>query len=154
MKLKIDIIDATEEHVKTLVDNIREPDRVECEVLGGNIEHMIKYSVDKSISAKAFVVNGDLVCIFGIGKINLLGGAAHPWMLATDDINKYWFSFVRRSIEVVNKWKTEHKWMQNFVHVENDLSIKWLKWLGFKFKKPIQISNNEDAIFYPFELRY
>jgi hypothetical protein len=67
------------------------------------------------------------VGMFGVSKD---GGI---WLLATDDIFKIRFSFLRESRKVVNFLNTKYPLLWNYVDCRNELHIRWLKWCGFKF---------------------
>ena len=74
----------------------------------------------------------DVPCgIFGVSKN---GGI---WLLASDDIYRIRFSFLRESKKVVQFLNTKYNPLWNYVDCRNTLHIKWLKWCGFVFLRKI-----------------
>ena len=55
------------------------------------------------------------------------------WLLATPDIKRIRFSFLRESRKVVNLLNHKYKILWNFVDCRNELHLRWLKWCGFIF---------------------
>ena len=71
------------------------------------------------------------------------------WLLATPDIKKVRYTFLRRNREVVNLLNHKYRILWNYVDSRNDLHIKWLKWCGFKFLRKINYGVNQKP-FYEF----
>lgn len=73
------------------------------------------------------------VCMFGVTPIDILGGVGSPWLLGTDEVKKYANTFLRLNKSYVAKMLELFPYLQNYVDTRNEISIRWLKWLGFKF---------------------
>jgi hypothetical protein len=71
------------------------------------------------------------------------------WLLASPDIKRIRFSFVRESRKVVNLLNYKYKILWNFVDCRNELHLRWLKWCGFKFLRKINYGVNQKP-FYEF----
>jgi hypothetical protein len=75
--------------------------------------------------------------MFGVVPDGRYPGAGNIWFLGTDRILKVKIQFLRES----EKWLTEilknYKSVSNYIHQDNTLHIKWLKWLGFSFFKKV-----------------
>ena len=71
------------------------------------------------------------------------------WLLASPDIKKIRFSFLRESRKVVNLLNYKYKILWNFVDCRNELHLRWLKWCGFKFLRKINYGVNQKP-FYEF----
>ena len=71
------------------------------------------------------------------------------WLLATPDIKRIRFSFLRESRKVVNLLNHKYKILWNFVDCRNELHLRWLKWCGFKFLRKINYGVNQKP-FYEF----
>ena len=71
------------------------------------------------------------VGMFGVNKVGAI------WLLATDDIYRIRFSFLRESKKVVQFLNTKYNPLWNYVDCRNTLHIKWLKWCGFVFLRKI-----------------
>jgi len=59
------------------------------------------------------------------------------WLLATPEIKRIRFSFLRESRKVVNLLNYKYKLLCNFVDCRNELHLRWLKWCGFKFIRKV-----------------
>ena len=71
------------------------------------------------------------------------------WLLASPDIKRIRFSFLRESRKVVNLLNYKYKILWNFVDCRNELHLRWLKWCGFKFLRKINYGVNQKP-FYEF----
>ena len=71
------------------------------------------------------------------------------WLLASPDIKRIRFSFLRESRKVVNLLNYKYKILWNFVDCRNELRLRWLKWCGFKFLRKINYGVNQKP-FYEF----
>ena len=63
-------------------------------------------------------------------------------MLGTDLIKKKQKIFLKRSKPWLEDIKKDYNYLENYVDARNTLSIKWLKWLGFKVEDPIPYGVN------------
>ena len=71
------------------------------------------------------------VGIFGVSADGAI------WLLATPEIKRIRFSFLRESRKVVNLLNYKYKLLWNFVDCRNELHLRWLKWCGFKFIRKV-----------------
>jgi len=83
------------------------------------------------------------VGIFGVTEEGAI------WLLATPDIQRVRYSFLRQNRDVVNFLNRKYKVLWNFVDSRNELHIRWLKWCGFKFLRKINYGVNQKP-FYEF----
>ena len=72
------------------------------------------------------------VGMFGVNKVGAI------WLLATDDIYRIRFSFLRESRQVVKLLNQKYPRLWNFVDCRNKLHIRWLKWCGFIFLRKVK----------------
>lgn len=107
------------------------------------------------ISDKAWTVrmNGDMVCLFGVAPISLITGVGSPWMIATDDLEKYSFAFLGRCRQYVAEMLECYPTLINHVDARNEPSRLWLKWLGFKMQDYPEPYGVLKKPFYKFEMR-
>ena len=71
------------------------------------------------------------------------------WLLATPEIYRIRFSFLRECKKVVNLLNRKYKLLWNYVDCRNELHIRWLKWCGFTFLRKINYGVNQKP-FYEF----
>lgn len=74
--------------------------------------------------------------------INVLTGLGIPWLLGTDDAVRNKRVFINHSKQALEEMKSICPNLFNFVHEDNTVNIRWLKWLGFKFDEPEPIGKN------------
>ena len=73
---------------------------------------------------------------------------AYIWMLGTNDVFKYKKIFVKYCKRWVNKLASKYETVTNYVHVDNKLSIRWLKWCGAVFSPKLNILGQDFYKFY------
>lgn len=130
---EVDIRPATLRDALTLV--LRRADREEVEALSGrNPREVLVESVERSSEAWAGWADGKLVCLFGVVPVSLAGVTGIPWLLGSDDVCGYSKAFLRRNRAYVRTMLDKFPVLRNVVDARNDVSIRWLKWLGFTFK--------------------
>lgn len=153
MTLEVSIEPTVEADLVELSANIRDIDAKECQLmLNLPVAQAVKLSFAVSYESYTGRVNGELVTIFGIARPHTLSGEGIPWLLGTPLVEKYTFTFLRKSRKIVRGWGKRHPVMKNYVYVENETSIQWLRWLGFKIKDPVPYGASGE-MFHPFELR-
>tara|TARA_R110000824_G_scaffold176097_3_gene354902 strand:- start:3375 stop:4037 length:663 start_codon:yes stop_codon:yes gene_type:complete len=59
-------------------------------------------------------------------------------MLGTDGLGKHAMKFGRECAIQVKEMIDNFELVENWCHVRNRITIRWLKWLGFKFEAPIK----------------
>ncbi len=76
--------------------------------------------------------DGSVVGMFGVANNGVFGS---PWLLGTDKIIETRKEFIPQAQTWVEDMNTIYPLLLNFVHVDNTVSKKWLKSLGFEFIK-------------------
>jgi hypothetical protein len=59
------------------------------------------------------------------------------WMLGTDELWDIRFVFLRESKYWLNQMSKGYDFVYNVIDKRNELHLKWLEWLGFKFIREI-----------------
>ena len=93
------------------------------------VDAALAYSIAHSEKGGAALIDGKLAAVFGVHN-------GFIWLVGTDDIAAHPVAFFRHSRKIFNKLKKGYPLLENFVHVSNKLSIRWLYWLGFCFEPP------------------
>ena len=124
-------------------ENMREADRIEVWASHKMtpIEAVIN-SVELSDMVSVAVYKTKPCAVFGLVKRDLLTGTGCPWLLGTDDIDLCKRDFILHKREGVKEMLTHCRRLENYVHVANTKSIRWLKTMGFKFGKPERLGFN------------
>lgn len=136
-------------YVERLDEEAREVDRNEVEILTGRpFVRSLWESIRITPEPYALESDGDLIFLFGLAGVEG-GSIRHPWALGTDAVMKYPRLIAEVSKETVANWSEVCQVMTNLVYSENDVAIRWLKWLGFEMLEPYNVGPN-DALFLPF----
>lgn len=152
MSMQVKYIQPNENLLQYVADNMRAADALECELLSGlsPMEALTK-GVEMSHHCSVVVIDGKPCGVVGLVVINILGGTGVPWLLATDDAVKYKRIFINNCKQGVEDMRTVCPNLMNFVHADNKLSIKWLKWMGFTIE-PSEPIGKDGAHFHKFHI--
>lgn len=139
MKFKPYVIPATQEHCDYIAANLREIDRKEIWASSGFMpQQALNYSL-KTCPVSYAAINpktNNPVLIFGVGKKqSIISDKRCIWMLATDEIYSIKTTFLKECNSYINQIGAGSK-VFNYVIEGNDVTLKWLHWLGFTIIKP------------------
>lgn len=81
--------------------------------------------------------DGEVVCLFGVTRPDLLSDIGIPWMIGTERLAFRSRSFLAGSRAVVERWQRDHAALANLVDARNLRAIRWLRWLGFCIHAPV-----------------
>jgi hypothetical protein len=141
--MKLTVHTATRLDVDRIAMDLRAADALELRLAGfPDPEQAVRDSFDASRWCKVARADGEPVVLFGIGP----GVEPHqgvPWMLATDGIGAIGREFVLQSVHELRSMLCDYQLLHNCVHAGNEISIRWLRWLGFNVdEKPIGPGGN------------
>ena len=137
--------------VLELIDNLREEDVRELELLNTNPETALINSFFHSEYCFTVLYKDKPIAIFGAGRkvFNNTGDKiASIWFLGSKDIERHKIEFLRKSKKYLKFFQSKFDILENYVDKRNIKYIKWLKWLGFKFDKTINVSGGSLEHFY------
>ena len=124
IKMNLQFVSLKPEHA-AIVPHLRREDVKEIhEMTGLTPDLPVVYSIVHSEKGYAAILDDKPVAVFGIHN-GLI------WLVATDDIAKYPVTFYRLSKNLFQSLKSGYSFLHNWVHEDNHLSLRWLKWLGF-----------------------
>lgn len=126
----------TPELIQYIADNMRQADIDEV-TAASNVTPLqaIEGGVEVSSFSSVAVIDGDVVAIMGVVKNSTLTDNGIPWLLGTDNIVKHRREFLDASPSVLEAMTDVCPNLVNHVYVKNTVSIRWLKWLGFKIEE-------------------
>lgn len=135
----VSILPAAPLHARYIARRMRQADRDEVAASSGSqpfeaIARCMRLS-DRSWTGCA---DGVPVIIFGVGYVSVVSDVAAPWLLGTDDVEKYAIPFLRGSRECLRQLLTRYSVLRNYVDSRNVVAVRWLEWLGFQFGETIQ----------------
>jgi hypothetical protein len=140
---------ALPEHIPAIAANMREADRREVWAYSRHTpEVALRVSLSRSRAAWTGIIDGRPELMWGVAAPSLLSSVGNPWLLSSDAYRKVSRDFLLHSRKFVRHMLTLFDRLENYVHAENELAIRWLRWCGFGFNwEPVQF-NGED--FYRF----
>jgi hypothetical protein len=128
------IIPAHSDHIDWIARNMRKADVEEAAAATDTGPcRALRESLVRSDLAWTGLVDDRPVCMYGVCPIDILGGKGSPWLLGTDEVERYAVTFLRANKRYVAQMLDLYPHLENYVDVRNELSIKWLRWLGFQF---------------------
>ena len=133
----------TPEAIKFIADNMRHADAVEVMAMCGYTPRQaLRVSMECSRMSAVVLADGVPLAILGLGVRDVLLGIGTPWLLSSEQAVKHKRQFLELSPPVIQEMLTICPKLVNYVHSENSLSIRWLKWLGFTMDEPLPIGIN------------
>lgn len=148
-----EIVPTTKDHILELAETMRKADRDEIWASSRLRPYeALRLGVAMSEEPLTGLLNGKVVCIFGISKPSVISDKASPWLLASDLLPRVAITFLRLNKVYMDEVKKRYKFLENYVDCRNVEAIKWLKWLGFKMSMPHPYGPDE-LLFSRFELR-
>ena len=127
---------AGNEDLTLLASQMRDIDRLEVEAMTGrDAASALMQFAPSSRRMTAGYADDRLVAVWGVSAPTLLSADATPWLLATDaigdrDVRR---TFLRLSRQEMERLVDGYRRLWNWVHADNAIAIRWLKWLGFQF---------------------
>ena len=152
-KPRYEIVEACEAHCVAIGPHLRQADRDEVAASCGlEPAEALLSSLRRSAMCWAGLVDGEPVCVFGVGGPSLMSEVGVPWLLGTDAVVKHQRAFLRRNKAIVAKMLDAFPVLINMVDARNVHSIRWLRWLGFHIGEPFAWGV-EGRPFHPFSMR-
>ncbi len=146
----------SDKDIEELVHNIRSVDKREIQVMcQADHEYAIRFSVEASQDRCLSVRDsddGDLICIFGVSSLTVLGLVGAPWLIGTPKMNTHARDLMEVSRVYLQCMLDEFDMLTNIVWAGNKASIRYLKKLGFDFSE-LKTNVRTTATYYTFSKR-
>jgi len=145
------IVQATHEHVVELAETMGEADR--AEVWAGakqTPQEALQRCMKHSLEAHSWLVDGRVICMWGVGQYTPLSLVGVPWMLGSYELPKHARTFARGSRAIAAEWQKRYPVLRNFVDARHTLAVRWVQWIGFTLLPAIPYGP-DGLPFYPFE---
>ncbi len=130
-------VPATHEHARCLV--LREGDALEVAALGLTPLQALRQSIERALWAEAYLVDGEVAAIVGLGLGSLLGGPGVPWLLTGPACERHRKTFLVESRLQLARMRARVLPLVNFVHADYGRAQRWLSWLGFTLEPPVLV---------------
>lgn len=98
------------------------------------IDAAVAFSIAHSERGFAALLDGRVIAIFGVSS-------GVVWLVGTDEISEHPVTFFRLSKKIFERLSDGYDFLFNYVDRKNILSLRWLKWLGFKIEPAQKINN-------------
>jgi len=149
----IEIVPAEVGHVAAIAERMRAADAAEVMASSCRSPHdALMFSLTGSVQAWTATIDGAPEVMFGVADLNILTGLGAPWLLGTDAVDRNYRQFLRRSLSWREQLSQRYDVLRNFVDDRNEVSKRWLEWMGFTLFDPIPVGVNGE-MFRMFELR-
>jgi hypothetical protein len=140
---------ACPEHIPEIAAKMREADRREIWASHRHTPRKaLECSLERSDLAWTCFVDGVAAFMWGAARQgSLLSAKGSPWLLGTDAILKVRKDFLRCCPFFVERMQRRFPRLENYIHAENLLSIRWLKWCGFTCDEEAPEAINDEDFF-------
>lgn len=153
MPVDLQIVEAVDDHIATIAERMRQADRDEVMASGGKTPvEALSGSLAKSSQVWTAIVDGRPEVMFGVGDLNVLTRTGCPWLLGTDAVTANYRLFLRQSIMWREQLLGRYDILRNAVDDRNEVSKRWLQWMGFTLYEPMPLGVNGEP-FRVFEMR-
>ena len=150
---KLDFVKPTDKLIQHIADNMRQDDIDEVLAAGNSSPHSaLLNSIQHSKAVVVATYNGEPLVVYGLVKQSILGSKGVIWMLGTDEATKFKREFMVYTKQVLHAMFEECDLLMNYVYTGNEVSIKWLRVLGFTIEEPMPHGPN-NALFHKFYLK-
>ncbi len=146
-------VQPTDALIESIAANIRASDLAEIWLshkflpLEG-VQNSVKRSRDDCFVA---VADEAPLCIFGVASSSLTALRGSPWMIGTDTLAFYKQEVRELSRPMINYLRGGYALLENWVHVDNLVSVRWLESCGFTVE-PAEPHGPFGALFHHFSM--
>jgi len=146
---KIYMCESNEDDIERIYPFMKKIDQIESACMGYTPKEALEVGLGSgTVTYTVFDPYDVPFCMFGTGPLNH-DGDGYIWMLSTESLYDNKYDFIRGSRFVINTLIESYKTAKNFVHKDNEATIKWLKWCGAKMGEEFMFS---DHPFYEFKI--
>ena len=133
------VVVATKDHIEDIYPFIRKADKIELACMGSEPKEALQAGLKKDdVTLTALDENEVPIAMFGVGQ---LGNLAYVWLLGTDALYDHSYQFIKASRKYVQLLTKPYGCVFNFVHKDNKLALRWLRFCGAKFIAHRQFSS-------------
>ena len=129
--MTIEVVPASVVHVGPIATRMREIDKLECAIMGRGPKRALRQSLAGSTVAWTVKINGRAEAMMGAAAVSTLDGIGSPWLLMTDEAVRHARVLVVLGRGYSDAMQGLFRVLENNVHADNDVSIRWLSRLGY-----------------------
>lgn len=127
----IEIVPAKLTHVGPIALRMRLIDQLECRIFGHSPKDALRTGLMAATVAWTALIDGRPEAMFGATTLSLFDAVGRPWLLMTDEAEKQHRALVRLGRIYTEAIHRHYVQLENWVHVDNAVAIRWLSRLGF-----------------------
>lgn len=154
--MSVEIRPFKDEDLRQLARNLRPMDLLEVRAIAPDraVDDALVAAGRTSLRGQAGFFNGELVACWAIVPHNGSETEVAPWLLATDAIDRADVrrAFLSHGAKELGKLTEGFEYLWNFVHRENSVARRWLRFMGFEFRDTRQYMISGEH-FVRFEMR-
>lgn len=136
---KLTVVESTSQHVEDIYPYMRKADQIEVACMDSSPKESLQRGLETSdVCLTVKDAEGVPFAMFGVGQI---AGMAYIWLLGTESVNDNAYDFLRASRKYTQALAKPYGAVTNFVHEENKVALKWLKFCGAKFLRRHYFNN-------------
>jgi hypothetical protein len=127
----IEVVQADARHIPEMAPHLRQADLKELKASGSTPVAGLSHSLETSSKAFSVLLDGEPIAMFGVSPMDSQGvlvGAL--WLMGTPGIEQIRYQFLRESKQWLAEIADGYDFLANYVHEDNHLHIRWLRWLG------------------------
>jgi len=119
--------------VDIVLDNMRLPDIRECALVGVTPSMALNVPFIEE-GSKGFTITHKRkpIAMCGITPMDQYMHTGKIWFLGTKDVDAMWKSFYKHSKLILSFLCIDYDVVENYVPIDHDKTIRWLKWIGFQ----------------------
>lgn len=126
------MVPAAPEHADALAARMRPADVAEVLASDGHTPgEAVRYAIASSTEAWAWLVDGEVAAIWGLGLLSFLGDIWTPWLLTSDLVEHHRKAFLRACREQLAQLRRHHV-LINFIDARHTRALRWVRALGFE----------------------
>ena len=133
------VVVATEDHIEDIYPFMRKADKIEVACMGHEPKESLQTAFKQDDVTLTALDKDDVpFAMFGVGQVN---GLAYIWLLGTDALLDNSYNFIKASRKYVQLFTKPYGCVFNFVHKDNELALRWLRFCGARFIANHQFSS-------------
>lgn len=133
--MRVRIVQAAHHHVRLIAANMRAADRAEVlagwDTGHGSVKRCIYEALESSPRyARTAFVGLEVLAIYGLTAISILGDSACVWCFGTEAIDRHRLAFARASRAALADMHRQARVLTNYVAADDARAQRWLEYLG------------------------
>lgn len=127
----IEFVQAQVHHAGPVLMNMRAQERKTVAKLRIDPLMLLQSTIEKGAPSFTCFIDDQPVAMFGLDSTSIIGANQWLWMITTAEVEKHQLPLLRWSKRFVQWAHKCYGPVGGMVDRENDISLKWLKWIGF-----------------------